>query len=175
VGPAFLLGSDIEGAEAGFVGTVNAGWVVDPEFTGEGAIKFEHATEILTLFDPGDPRRSIAIVVDGEVVSAPQVSEQLARGEALDADNVYITAGGGADQQAKAEDLATILRYGALPTTFERERLESLPPQCMGPKARIVNPDEVEADFTQQDDIRWTDRVVVLIGEMAHGALTITD
>ena len=126
VGPAFLLGSDIEGATAGFIGSATAGWVVDPDFTGEGGQKFEDATSTLTLFSPGDPRRSMAIVVDGEVVSAPQVSEQLARGEALDADVVYITVGGGDEQQAEAEDLATILRYGALPTTFERERVESV-------------------------------------------------
>jgi protein-export membrane protein SecD len=126
VGPAFLLGSDIEGAEAGFIGTINAGWVVDPEFSAAGGDKFEAATAQLTLFPPGDPRRSMAIVVDGEVVSAPQVSEQLATGEALDADVVYITVGGGDEQQSEAEDLATILRYGALPTTFERERVESV-------------------------------------------------
>ena len=126
VGPAFLLGSDVEGAEAGFIGTINAGWVVDPLFTSEGGDKFEAATAQLTLFQPGDPRRSMAIVVDGEVVSAPQVSEQLAAGEELDADVVYITVGGGDEQQSEAEDLATILRYGALPTTFERERVESV-------------------------------------------------
>jgi len=126
VGAAFLLGSDIEGAEAGFIGTINAGWVVDPEFSAEGGVKFEDATAQLTLFPPGDPRRSMAIVVDGEVVSAPQVSEQLATGESLDADVVYITVGGGEEQQSEAEDLATILRYGALPTTFERERVESV-------------------------------------------------
>ncbi len=126
VGPAFLLGSDIDGATAGFIGSATAGWVVDPDFTGEGGDKFEDATAQLTLFSPGDPRRSMAIVVDGVVVSAPQVSEQLATGEALDADVVYITVGGGDEQQQEAEDLATILRYGALPTTFERERVESV-------------------------------------------------
>jgi len=126
VGAAFLLGSDIDGATAGFIGTATAGWVVDPDFTREGGGKFEDATAQLTLFSPGDPRRSMAIVVDGVVVSAPQVSEQLATGEALDADVVYITVGGGEEQQQEAEDLATILRYGALPTTFERERVESV-------------------------------------------------
>lgn len=126
VGPAFLFGSDIRGAEAGFIGSVSAGWVVDPEFTDSGGTKFEDATAILTTFTPGDPRRSLAIVVDSEVVSAPQVAEELAPGEALDADVVYITVGGGEEQQDEAEDLATILRYGALPTTFERERVESV-------------------------------------------------
>jgi len=126
VGPAFLLGSDINGATANFIGSATAGWVVDPDFSGDGGTKFEDATAQLTLFSPGDPRRSMAIVVDGEVVSAPQVSEQLAAGEKLDADVVYITVGGGDEQQQEAEDLATILRYGALPTTFERERVESV-------------------------------------------------
>ena len=30
------------------------------------------------------------------------------------------------------------------------------------------------ADFTQQDEIRWTDRVVVLAGTMADGTFTVT-
>jgi protein-export membrane protein SecD len=68
----------------------------------------------------------MAIVVDGEVNSAPAIAESVAPGAPLEADQVYITIGTSENAQAEAEDLATILRYGALPTTLERERVESV-------------------------------------------------
>ena len=128
VGPAFLTGADITGAEAGFNSGFSggSGFVVDPAFTSDGGEKFRAATAELSLFAVGDPRRQMAIVVDGEVVSAPQIAAEVAPGEGLDPNAVYITIGQSDDPQAEAEDLATILRYGALPTVFERERVESV-------------------------------------------------
>lgn len=129
VGPAFLTGRDIEGAEAGFTG-VNfgggGGWVVDPQFTNEGGQAFQQATAALSLEPVGSPQRQLAIVVDGEVFSAPTVASDTPRGEGLDPNTVVITIGSVENGQEEAEDLATILRYGALPTTFERERVESV-------------------------------------------------
>jgi preprotein translocase subunit SecD len=126
VGPAFLTGADIAGARPAFTGTGGGGgWVVDPDFTSEGGTKFEEATASLSLFPVGDPRRQLAIVVDGAVVFSPQVSEQVLPGEGLDAGSAIITVGS-SDPEQEAQDLSTILRYGALPTTFEREREESV-------------------------------------------------
>lgn len=128
VGPAFLTGADIEGAEAGFTGVAiggGGGWVVDPDFTGPGGEAFQTATAALSLQPIGSPQRQLAIVVDGDVFSAPQVAADTPTGEGLDPNNVVITIGS-ADGEEEAEDLATILRYGALPTTFERERVESV-------------------------------------------------
>ncbi len=127
VGPAFLTGVDVEGAEAGFTGGFSSsGYVVDPEFSAAGAVSFEDATAQLSFFSVGDPRRQMAIVVDGSVVSAPQIAPEVLPGEGLDADQVFITIGVSEDAQTEAEDLATILRYGALPTVFERDRVESV-------------------------------------------------
>ncbi|MGI9611071.1 MAG: protein translocase subunit SecD, partial [Acidimicrobiia bacterium] len=119
---AFLTGTDITNATAQFTGSSGSGWVVVPEFTSEGAVKFEQATAELSVYPVGDPRRQLAIVVDGIVESAPQIAADVAPGTGLDADEVVITVGG----QEEAEDLATLLRYGALPTTFEREQETSV-------------------------------------------------
>lgn len=128
VGPAFLTGRDIEGAEAGFtgIGSGGGGWNVDPVFSSEGGDAFEAATAELSQNPIGSPQRQLAIVVDSQVVSAPQVSADTPFGEGLNPDSVIITIGAAENGQAEAEDLATILRYGALPTTFERERVESV-------------------------------------------------
>ena len=127
VDPAFLTGSDISGAQVQFSQSGVAGqWVVVPEFTSEGGEKFREATKLLAGFPIGDPRRQLAIVVDGVVFSAPAVATDVSPATGLDPDAVVITVGTEADSQAEAENLAAILRYGALPTTFERERVESV-------------------------------------------------
>ncbi len=130
VGPAFLTGSDMEGGEARFSGTSGAGgaggWVVVPEFTDEGGEKFRAATGDLATFPVGSPQRQLAIVVDGIVQSAPAVAADVDPAQGLDPNQVVITIGFSENPQQEAEDLAAILKYGALPTTFERERVESV-------------------------------------------------
>lgn len=46
---------------------------------------------------------------------------------------------------------------------------ESFPPQCPEDFVFIANPEWVEADFTVEAGVRWTDRVVVLYGELIDG------
>ena len=123
----FPTGSDITDASAQFSSTgVGGQWVVVPEFTGDGGEKFRESTAYLSTYPPGDVRRQMAIVVDGDVFSAPTIAADVAPGEGLDPNSVIITVGGGENAQAEADSLAALLRYGALPTTFERERVESI-------------------------------------------------
>jgi protein-export membrane protein SecD len=130
VGPAFLTGADMKGGRAAFQPTGGVGgaggWVVVPEFTDDGGEKFRQATGELATYPVGSAQRRLAIVVDGVVGSAPFVAEDVDPAEGLDPNHVVITVGTSADPQAEAEDLASILNYGALPTTFERERVESV-------------------------------------------------
>jgi preprotein translocase subunit SecD len=130
VGPAFLTGADVTGARAGYsgvqIGSSGGGWTVDPEFTSEGNKLFEDATAQLSQFPVGDPQRAMAIVVDGKVISAPTIASDVAAGEGIPGDTVVITIGSSDNAEAEAADLATILRYGALPTTFTRDRVESV-------------------------------------------------
>jgi len=126
VDAAFLTGADVTGAEVVFQQQTFGGqWVVVPEFTDEGGEKFRQATAELASFPAGDPRRQLAIVVDGIVISAPEVSLDTGP-EGLDPNAVVITIGVSEDAQEESERLAAFLRYGALPTTFERERVESV-------------------------------------------------
>lgn len=130
VGAQFLTGVDMKGGRAQFSGTGGAGgagaWVVVPEFTDEGGEKFRGATGELAGYQVNSPQRRLAIVVDGVVSSAPEVAPEVSPSEGLDPNQVVITIGSSDSPQADAEDLAAILNYGALPTTFERERVESI-------------------------------------------------
>lgn len=123
----FPTGADVVDATVRFSTTAFGGqWVVVPEFTEEGGEKFREATAHLASFPVGDPRRQLAIVVDGIISSAPAVAPEVSPIEGLDPNAVIITVGMGDYAQQDAEDLASILRYGALPTTFEREHLQAV-------------------------------------------------
>ncbi|MFJ2184373.1 protein translocase subunit SecD [Streptomyces anulatus] len=106
LGPAEVSGSDVDDAK-GAIEQQTGEWIVSMEFTSAGAKKFQTITGRLAQQQP--PMNQFAIVLDGEVVSAPSVRTALSK-------NAQIS--GSFDQQS-AEDLGNILSYGALPLTFE--------------------------------------------------------
>lgn len=106
LGPAEVSGSDVDDAK-GAIEQRTGEWIVSMEFTSGGAKKFQKITGRLSQQQP--PMNQFAIVLDGEVVSAPSVRTALSK-------NAQIS--GSFDQQS-AEDLGNILSYGALPLTFE--------------------------------------------------------
>ncbi len=115
--PASVVGTDVKTASAGLAGSggatnVNTGaWVVNVEFTGSGQKKFTKLTEATI-------GKQVAIVLDGVVQSAPSTNERIAGSAQIS----------GSFTQSDAEDLANVLRYGALPLAFERSQAESISP-----------------------------------------------
>ncbi|MDJ1642253.1 protein translocase subunit SecD [Streptomyces pakalii] len=106
LGPAEVSGADVDDAK-GAIDQQSGEWIVSMEFTSAGAKKFQTITGRLAQQQP--PMNQFAIVLDGEVVSAPSVRQALSK-------NAQIS--GSFDQQS-AEDLGNILSYGALPLTFK--------------------------------------------------------
>lgn len=116
--PAALVGTDVSTASAGLLSSgggstsVTTGqWVVNVDFTGSGQTKFTNLTE-KTI------GKQVAIVLDGIVQSAPQTNERIAGSAQIS----------GSFSQSDAEDLANVLRFGALPLAFERSQAESVSP-----------------------------------------------
>lgn len=118
VGPARLQGSDVADAVPLF-DTQSATWAVSLDLTSEGGDLFAEMTADAASFAPGDPRRQIAIVLDGEVISAPQVNPGVSPETGITGGSALITVGGAEDAQREANDLAVVLRYGSLPVAFE--------------------------------------------------------
>ncbi|ESU49648.1 preprotein translocase subunit SecD [Streptomyces sp. HCCB10043] len=106
LGPAEVSGSDVDDAK-GAIDQQTGEWIVSMEFTSAGAKKFQTITGRLSQQQP--PMNQFAIVLDGEVVSAPSVRQALSK-------NAQIS---GSFTQQSAEDLGNILSYGALPLTFK--------------------------------------------------------
>ncbi|MBW3666353.1 MAG: protein translocase subunit SecD [Actinobacteria bacterium] len=118
VGPSRLGGSGVSDAIPIFEPT-SAVWATSLSFTGEGAEAFAALTAEAASFPVGDPRRQIAIVLDGEVISAPAVNPDVSPTTGISGGSALITVGASEDAQEEAGELAVVLRYGSLPVAFE--------------------------------------------------------
>ncbi|KAF4407550.1 MULTISPECIES: protein translocase subunit SecD [Streptomyces] len=105
LGPTDVAGTEVDDAKAVFDSQTGKGWVVTMDFNDKGAEQFGDATERIATQQPNQ----FAIVLDGEVVSAPSVDQRIGGG------NAEIS---GSFNQQSAEDLANVLSYGALPLSF---------------------------------------------------------
>jgi preprotein translocase subunit SecD len=120
LGPVGFTGDALSKAEAALQET----WAVN--MTVRGAKRTEANAAFNACYNAeatcppttGGDKGSIAIVLDGEVLSAPAVN-----GPDLASDNFTIT--GDFDQQ-EAKDLALVLRYGSLPVEFDQVALQQV-------------------------------------------------
>jgi preprotein translocase subunit SecD len=118
LGPAMVEGTDVTDASAG-IPQNGVNYVVQLEFNDEGADAFGEVTTRIA-----GTGQQLAIVLDGQVLSAPQNDEPITGGQA--------EISGGSDNpftQEEAESLANSLRYGALPLTFVPLQVTSEGPQ----------------------------------------------
>lgn len=116
LGPVAVKGKNVDDAGAVFDSQQGSGWIVNMSFNGKGQDSFADITGKLSK-NP-QPQNQFAIVLDGEVVSAPSVRERLAGDAQIS----------GSFTQQSAEDLANILSYGALPLTFEESNVTTISP-----------------------------------------------
>ena len=115
LGAAAVDGTDVKKAKAVFNTTTAAGWTVTMEFTNKGSKKFGDITG--QLAQNQRPQNQFAIVLDGEVVSDPSVSQALTGGSAEIS---------GSFDQTEAQSLANMLSYGALPLTFKEDSVTTV-------------------------------------------------
>ncbi|MEX1124824.1 MAG: protein translocase subunit SecD [Acidimicrobiia bacterium] len=118
LGPAELRGEHVADAVPVFDAN-SAVWAVSLDLTSEGADLFADLTAEAASYPVGDPRRQIAIVLDGHVVTAPAVNPSVSPDTGISGGQAQITMGQGSDAQQEATDLAVVLRYGSLPVAFE--------------------------------------------------------
>ena len=115
--PAEVLGRQVSKASAGIDQQGASAWYVLLTFNGEGTNAFGALTSRVTTL--ASPQNQVAIVLDGLVVSAPSINEAIPSG------NAQIT---GSFSQVEANDLANVLKYGALPLAFDRGEVQQVSP-----------------------------------------------
>jgi SecD/SecF fusion protein len=123
LGPAALAGEQVAGATA----TVAqfGGWQVGLEFRDTGGEAWKRLTADAACASAGDPARRVAIVLDQEVISSPQVSEDVACGVGIAGGRTQIT---GDFTDAEAKDLALLIRAGGLPVPVQVVEQRSVGP-----------------------------------------------
>lgn len=107
--PAFLSGEQIANASAG-IPQGGTSYQVFLDFTNQGSATWGE-------FTAANVGELVAVVLDGKVVSAPQVQGPILGGT---------TEISGQFTQAEAQSLADVLKYGSLPLSFEASESETV-------------------------------------------------
>jgi preprotein translocase subunit SecD len=115
VGPVALTGSALDTARATLQ---NGQWTVNPTFKGgaDGIGLFNGVAAQCFAKSQTCPSGQLAIVLDGRVLSAPTIQQA-----SFQADQIEIS---GDFKEREAKDLATALKYGALPIELEQQQAQ---------------------------------------------------
>lgn len=113
IGPPALGGDAVTDAQAR-LDQAGIGWQVTIDFRAER--EWAQLTGEAACFQPGDPQRRVAIALDREVISSPQVGAGVACGTGIPGGSTSIT---GNFTQDDAQELALLVRAGALPVPVD--------------------------------------------------------
>lgn len=116
LGPAGLTGQGVAGAEAQVDAQRAGNWLVTMDLRGPGGRAWAQLTGDAACAQPGDPARRVAIVLDREIISSPQVEPEVPCDVGITGGSTQIT---GQFTASEARDLALLIRGGALPVPVE--------------------------------------------------------
>lgn len=113
---ASLTGKQVEKATNRFDQQGGAGWHVNVDFKGPGRDAWARLTGEAACHPAGDPARRVAIVLDGKIISSPQVDPSVTCGAGISGGSTQIT---GSFSDSEARELALLISGGALPVPVE--------------------------------------------------------
>ncbi|MFW6090603.1 MAG: protein translocase subunit SecD, partial [Actinomycetota bacterium] len=112
LGPVALTGDAVGAADAVLDQQTGSRWLVTVDFVGRGPDAWQQLTAEKACFPPGDPQRRVAIILDDQVISSPQVDPSVQCDVGIPGGTTQIT--GNFDAES-AEELAALIEGGALP------------------------------------------------------------
>ena len=116
IGPAALTGEGVGDAAAQVDQQTGTGRFVSIDFRGDGGREWERLTGAAACNPPGDPKRRVAIVLDGQTITSPQVDPSVQCNVGIQGGSTQIT---GSFTQEEAQELAVLIKGGALPVPVE--------------------------------------------------------
>ncbi|MGW1655654.1 protein translocase subunit SecD, partial [Streptomyces atratus] len=116
LGPARLSGAGVKDATAAFDAQQGAGWTVSLDFHKKAGRDWTRLTGEAACHPVQDDRRRVAIVLDQQIISSPQVSPSVGCNVGLPSGSTQITGSFSADE---ARELALLIKGGALPLPVE--------------------------------------------------------
>ncbi|GAA1858617.1 protein translocase subunit SecD [Pseudonocardia alni subsp. carboxydivorans] len=115
LGPPALTG-DMVGSAMSSPNPQGVGHIVNISFDGDGPARWQALTGQAACAPPGDPQRRVAIVLDQQVISSPQVVENIPCNVGMLGGQTQITGNFSPEQ---ASELAVLIEGGALPLPVE--------------------------------------------------------
>jgi SecD/SecF fusion protein len=116
IGRVAVQGDQVASSDPGNDPATGSGWFVTVDFKGGGGEAWKQLTAEAACNPPGDPKRRVAIVLDDEVISSPQVAETVSCGVGITGGSTQITGDFSADD---ARELSILIEGGALPVPVE--------------------------------------------------------
>jgi preprotein translocase subunit SecD len=117
--PSIIEGTEIKDAAPVLDTQGLGGWQISLDFKSKGqAIWADYTSKHNVTVTPNDIANKVAFVLDGRVVSYPEIQGTI---------NGQTSITGDFNQQS-ATDLANALKYGALPLTFEQSEAQTISP-----------------------------------------------
>jgi len=114
LGPAAIRGDAVTDAAARNDPQMGPGWFVTIDFKESGPWK--KLTGEAACNPVGDPKRRIAIVLDNEIISSPQVDESVGCNVGITGGSTQIT---GSFTMEEAQNLAVLIKGGSLPVPLQ--------------------------------------------------------
>ncbi|GLW99010.1 protein translocase subunit SecD [Microtetraspora sp. NBRC 16547] len=114
LGPVAISGADVTDAAAGTDPQMGLGWFVTIDF--KEADPWRELTGKAACEPVGDPKRRVAIVLDNEIISSPQVNDTVGCNVGISGGTTQIS---GSFTAEEAQNLAVLIKGGSLPVPLE--------------------------------------------------------
>ncbi|MBB6118113.1 protein translocase subunit SecD [Nocardiopsis algeriensis] len=126
LGETAIEGDQVSGAEAVLDSVNRAQWTVNVSFRGEGRDQWADLTGQAACYELGDPRRRVAIVLDNQIISAPEVNQDVACETGMAGGQTTITSSTFTNESAN--ELAVLIEGGSLPLPVTEVQRQTVGP-----------------------------------------------
>jgi SecD/SecF fusion protein len=126
LGETAIQGDQVASAEAALDNVNRAQWTVNVSFRREGADQWTALTADAACYEQGDPRRRVAIVLDGQIISAPEVNPEFSCDVGMPGSTTTITSPDFTSESAN--DLAVLIEGGSLPLPVTEVQRQTVGP-----------------------------------------------
>ncbi|MEE2036508.1 protein translocase subunit SecD [Nocardiopsis sp. CT-R113] len=126
LGDTAIRGDRVSSADAALDSVNRTQWTVNVNFRGEGRDQWAQLTGAAACYEQGDPRRRVAIVLDDQIISAPEVNPEIGCEVGMPGGSTSITSPTFTSETA--DELAVLIEGGSLPLPVTEVQRQTVGP-----------------------------------------------
>ncbi|MFD3688634.1 protein translocase subunit SecD [Nocardiopsis sp. NPDC058631] len=126
LGDTAIRGDRVSSADAALDSVNRTQWTVNVNFRGEGRDQWAELTGAAACYEQGDPRRRVAIVLDDQIISAPEVNPEIGCEVGMPGGSTSITSPTFTSETA--DELAVLIEGGSLPLPVTEVQRQTVGP-----------------------------------------------